>query len=104
VSCRPCRQEPVEGGSDQDANGGTRRGGCNFARYAPDDRFGSKCIFVGRESREVAVVIDEPDSSIERVVDAVERWFRHGQVATVEMSLGKRSYNLAQWLPAEARR
>jgi hypothetical protein len=66
--------------------------------------FGSKCIFVGGKSREVAVLIDEPDSSIERVVDAVERWFRHGQVATVEMSLGKRSYNLAQWLPAEARR
>jgi hypothetical protein len=67
--------------------------------------FGSECIFVGGESGEVDVVIDdEPDHSIARVVDAVAGWFEQAHIATVVLWLGKRSYQLARWLPVEGRR
>jgi len=65
--------------------------------------FGSDRIFLGGAPLEVDVVIDgEPDSTVVRVVDAVQRWFGQAGVGNVELWLGERSYRLAQWVPAEA--
>lgn len=65
--------------------------------------FGPDRISVGEEPLEVDVVIDgEPDSAVVRVVDTVQRWFGQAGVGNVELWLGERSYQLAQWVPAKA--
>ena len=63
---------------------------------------GSERISLREEHLAVEVLIDrDPDPAIMRVVDTVERWFGHARVATVEMSLGERSYKFARWVPVQ---
>jgi hypothetical protein len=67
--------------------------------------FGTEQILLRRERREVDVLIDrEPDSSILRVLDAVERWLDQATVGSAEMWLGDHSYRLAKWMPVETSR
>lgn len=64
---------------------------------------GSDNITLHGERREVDVLIDrEPDPSIVRVVDTVERWLEQTRVGTVELWLGERSYRLARSIPVES--
>jgi hypothetical protein len=64
--------------------------------------FGSECVSLRREQREVDVLIDrEPEPAILRILDAVERWLDQAHTGSAEMWLGERSYRLARWVPVE---
>jgi hypothetical protein len=64
---------------------------------------GSERVSVSTDSREVDIRVEqESDRSVLHVLDAVERWCRQTDVpGSVEMWLGKRSYTLARWVPAD---
>ena len=66
--------------------------------------FGSEHVSLRDGRREVDVRIDrEPDSTILRALEAVERWLDQARVGSVEMWLGERSYRFARWAPTEIR-
>ena len=64
--------------------------------------FGPEHVSLRAGLQEVDVRIDrEPDSTILRALDAVERWLDQARVGSVEMWVGERSYRFARWAPTE---
>jgi hypothetical protein len=64
--------------------------------------FGAERISLRGLREEVDVVVDsEPSAALSSVVDTVVRWFEQARVATVELWLEKRSYQLSRWLPVD---
>ena len=64
--------------------------------------FGCEHVSLRDGQREVDVRIDrEPDSTILRALEAVERWLDQARVGSVEMWLGERSYRFTRWAPTE---
>lgn len=63
---------------------------------------GSGRISFPRGPREVDVLIGhEPDSTVLRILDAVQRWLDQARIGSVELRLGERSYSLARPSPSE---
>ena len=63
---------------------------------------GSDRISVRGDGQELGIDLErESDRGVVRVLDTVERWYDQAGVGSVEMWLGKRSYTLARWVPAQ---